>query len=422
MSAGPQRADQLEPTSSPLDRLDAVAEELGVEADLERLAANGAGSDSRASPTSCVCAETVSSPSAKRSRSGELRCAITDDAADDLEQLVARQRRPRARTPRAAAACSSGTGRRCGASSATTSSAPKTTWFSCTPSSSSSSPRRDAARARRARAPGRSPRAPATSPVDRGLLHRQPVRVGRGHHELAALEADEDAGQHRARLVARRRAADARDRLEQRLARRRVKRRGVDLGQPREVLGRVRVQPVARRAARRRATHALLGAVLDRDLARRAAGATMSTSSRPGHDDGALALDLRVERRAQRELHVGRGERRARRPAALQQDAGEDLHRRSASTRRATTTPSFATSSSREHVSFIAGPTTAVCCHVIFKNLVVVIGSVDDGEDVPQRVLAERFCAVGRGWWRIGGFAQGGRGRGRWTHGFSAPA
>ena len=54
--------------------------------------ANGAGSDSCASPTSCVCAETVSSPSAKRSRSGELRCAITDDAADDVEQLVARQR------------------------------------------------------------------------------------------------------------------------------------------------------------------------------------------------------------------------------------------------------------------------------------------------------------------------------------------
>ena len=53
---------------------------------------NGTGSDSCASPTSCVCAETVSSPSAKRSRSGELRCAITDDAADDVEQLLARQR------------------------------------------------------------------------------------------------------------------------------------------------------------------------------------------------------------------------------------------------------------------------------------------------------------------------------------------
>src|SRR5262249_21849576 len=35
------------------------------------------GSDSSASPTSCVRADTVSSPSAKRSRSGEFRCAIT---------------------------------------------------------------------------------------------------------------------------------------------------------------------------------------------------------------------------------------------------------------------------------------------------------------------------------------------------------
>src|SRR6266516_4564471 len=35
-------------------------------------------SDSRASPTSWVCAETESSPSANRSRSGELRCAMTD--------------------------------------------------------------------------------------------------------------------------------------------------------------------------------------------------------------------------------------------------------------------------------------------------------------------------------------------------------
>ena len=39
---------------------------------------NGTGSDSFASPTSCVCAEIVTSPSANRSRSGELRWAITD--------------------------------------------------------------------------------------------------------------------------------------------------------------------------------------------------------------------------------------------------------------------------------------------------------------------------------------------------------
>ena len=38
---------------------------------------NGTGSDSFASPTSCVCAEIVTSPSANRSRSGEFRWAIT---------------------------------------------------------------------------------------------------------------------------------------------------------------------------------------------------------------------------------------------------------------------------------------------------------------------------------------------------------
>ena len=35
---GPQRADQLQPHRVALDALDAVAQELGVEADLERLA------------------------------------------------------------------------------------------------------------------------------------------------------------------------------------------------------------------------------------------------------------------------------------------------------------------------------------------------------------------------------------------------
>ena len=57
---------------------------------------------------------------------------------------------------------------------------------------------------------------------ERRLLDGQPVGVGRGHHQLARLEAHEDAGQHRARLVPRCGAADPRDRLEQRLRGRRV--------------------------------------------------------------------------------------------------------------------------------------------------------------------------------------------------------
>ena len=48
------------------------------------------------------------------------------------------------------------------------------------------------------------------------LLHGEPVRVGRGHHELVALELDEDAGQDRARLVTRGGARDLLDRREER--------------------------------------------------------------------------------------------------------------------------------------------------------------------------------------------------------------
>ena len=40
--------------------------------------------------------------------------------------------------------------------------------------------------------------------VELGLLDGEPVRIGRRHHELAAREADEDAGEHRPRLVTRR--------------------------------------------------------------------------------------------------------------------------------------------------------------------------------------------------------------------------
>src|SRR5205823_2489868 len=47
------------------------------------------------------------------------------------------------------------------------------------------------------------------------LLHRQAVGVGRGHDQLAGLEASEDAGQHGPGLVARRSPTDPRDRFEQ---------------------------------------------------------------------------------------------------------------------------------------------------------------------------------------------------------------
>ncbi len=52
----------------------------------------GAGSDSRVSPTSWLCAETVSSPSAKRRRSGRVPLRHHGGAANDVEHLGARQR------------------------------------------------------------------------------------------------------------------------------------------------------------------------------------------------------------------------------------------------------------------------------------------------------------------------------------------
>ena len=119
----------------------------------------------------------------------------------------------RARTAPAAAGGSSGTARRCGASSARRRRVPKTTWFSWTPSWISSAP---AAEARQLlERAGRDDRLELRQrALDGGLLDREPVRVGCRHHELARLELDEDAGQHGPALVARRRAADTRDRLE----------------------------------------------------------------------------------------------------------------------------------------------------------------------------------------------------------------
>ena len=86
---GPQRADELEHEVAALDALEAVAQELRVEADLERFAGERHRQRSRcASPTSGVCAETVSSPSLKRSRSGAFFCAMRLIAAHDLGQLA----------------------------------------------------------------------------------------------------------------------------------------------------------------------------------------------------------------------------------------------------------------------------------------------------------------------------------------------
>ena len=184
-------------------------------------------------------------------------------------------------------------------------SAPKTTWFSCMPSCISSAP--VAMRAELLQRAGRDDRLEVGERAGDGrLLDGEPVRVGRGHHDLARLEAHENAREHRPALVTRRAPSDPRDRLDERVAVDRVQRADVDLGQTREVLARVGVQPVGR-SARRDDHHRLVGMVLERDLAVRQRPGDVEQQP-AGNDDRSFVGDLRVDRRSQRDLHVGRGE------------------------------------------------------------------------------------------------------------------
>ena len=220
-TAGPERADQLERprrrrrTRCPSRRNSALKPISSGSA------ANGAGSVSRASPTSCVCARhrqlALGEAQAQRRvplrhharRGGRRRAAPRAAAA------------PRARTARATAAGSSGTGRRSGGWSATRRRRRRRPGSRARPARAARSPPRDAAELRQ-RA-GRDDRLEL-----RHRRRRSAVSFTARRYEsvaaitsLPALEADEDPGQHRARLVARRRAAHRRDRLEQRVARRR---------------------------------------------------------------------------------------------------------------------------------------------------------------------------------------------------------
>src|SRR5204862_8268506 len=141
--------------------------------------------------------------------------------------------------------------------------------------------------------------------------------------DLAGLEPGEDPGQYGARLVARRGACDARNRVEQRLAIDGERAQRVQVGQTREVLRRIRV-PSRRGRTTRDAHDAYVGAILDRHLAVRQQ--THELDQEPaGHDDRTVAFDLRLERGAQRQLHVGGGEVQVPRLGA-EQHTGKDLH------------------------------------------------------------------------------------------------
>ena len=157
---------------------------------------------------------------------------------------------------------------------------------------------------------------------ERRLLHGQTIRVGRGHDQLVAFEADQNAGQDGPRLVSRRRAADLLDRGEERA--------GVDLLQgdverreSREVLGAVDVQP-RRVLAGGDGKDALALVVCERDrLVGQEPNEIGEEASRD--DDARVAFDLSLERRPDRDLHVGRGEGEL--PfLGVQQDPSEHLH------------------------------------------------------------------------------------------------
>ena len=84
--------------------------------------------------------------------------------------------------------------------------------------------------------------------LERRLLHRQAVRVGRDHPQLLAGGGDEDAGEDRPRLVARGRAGDLADRGDERLGRHGDDGVAAGVGERREVLAAQRADVERRRA------------------------------------------------------------------------------------------------------------------------------------------------------------------------------
>ena len=94
LDAGPGRSGEmsLSSTSPAVHALQAVAQEVRVEADLERLAAGtGRARVSDASPMSGVCADTVSSPSREGQPQRRVLLRQQGDAAHDVGDLAAGQ-------------------------------------------------------------------------------------------------------------------------------------------------------------------------------------------------------------------------------------------------------------------------------------------------------------------------------------------
>jgi hypothetical protein len=80
------------------------------------------------------------------------------------------------------------------------------------------------------------------------------------------------------------------------------------IGQPREILGRIRVEPRLERTAGD-VDHALVCPLFDRDL--RVGQQPRELDQEAARHDRAFTFDAGFERGAQRELHVGGGEQQA---------------------------------------------------------------------------------------------------------------
>ena len=230
-----------------------------------------------------------------------------------------------------------------------------------------------------------------------GFLDGEPVRVGRDHDELAGLEPDEDPRQHGPRLVARRR-------LGRPGRRSRAAPRGRSRAAARRPSGR-RGKSSALKTCRRELydpetiwtvpSSGLYSSVTSLSGSSRAS----SANGLPGITTAPSPSTCRFERRPQRELHVGGGQRDR---AAL---GGARIPESTCTVPRVDTAretmPSFATSSSRATSIFrwvpglmsdivpspavlvsVSTSAPAVSISIVLLNpLVAVIGSVDDGED-----------------------------------------
>ena len=206
--------------------------------------------------------------------------------------------------------------------------ASKTAWLVSSEIAASPAPSEERIRAssRSARAGMLASSSPPSVGLQLGPLDRQPVGVGGDHRHLAAAGGDEDAGQHRAHVVAR---GGAGDQLDARFERRRPGSSAAArprLGELREVLGRQHPQ-VEAGAAAADLDVALGLARLDLHASASASERATSASSRPGQQH--RARRPRPRRRASVSRPRSRSVAREASPVppGAEQDTGERLGR-----------------------------------------------------------------------------------------------